>query len=119
MLCERSTVLSPQSPCIINSIWRWSALCYAVHTKEENTEVKAGASQQFPGRLSHKIKTSFLKMLTYQHIVVACVAGGFVRERRWRVAKPCRMRNYIGALKSTFVNVWVRVLMELEFRTLP
>ena len=69
----------------------------------------------FPGRLSHKIKTSFLKMLTYPHIVVACVAGGFVRERRWR----SRTRNYLGALKNTFVNVWVRVLMILEFRTLP
>ena len=73
----------------------------------------------FPGRLSHKIKTSFLKMLTYPHIVVACVAGGFVRERRWRVAKQDEKLPRSSSLKNTFVNVWVRVLMELEFRTLP
>ena len=44
--------------------------------------------------------------------VVACVAGGFVRKGRWRVAKPCRRRNYMGALKNSFVNVWGRVLMD-------
>ena len=25
----------------------------------------------------------------------------------------------LGALKNSFVNVWVRVLMELELKTLP
>ena len=68
-------------------------------------------SNQGHGRLSHKIKSSF-KIIIYPQI-----------RRVWgeEMARGEAMQEekLLGALKNSFVNVWVRVLMELELKTLP
>ena len=66
-------------------------------------------------------------MLTYPHIVVACVAGGFVRERRWRVAKQdeklhrSSLEHFCKRLGtcSDGIGIWDFALITLIYRGDP